>query len=769
MINFGRQLSFVTYLLIFALLQLLLTGLLSYGKQQVSDSYREQFALQLENDFAFTLSHYRELSQLFFQTEVNQPSILSLMEQAGRASEEERTRLRQQLLVDIQPMFDAVKNRLRHVHFHLADGDSFLRMHMPDLFGDNLYEARESIRLIGKEKQFLEGFELGRHHYAIRYLYPLFNMENTFLGSVETGISFHQFRKSLYELAKGEYFLLVKRDIAEKKLVAGGKENFQFSLLSDQFLMEKIDLNEKEMLEHVQGPNHISSAVLTEIGKNIKKQAELQFSEEKAFSLPTRVARQDYLVSFLPLKNIVNNDIGYLVWYTRDATFAYIERGYFLSYFIGTILVLFILILYRWSTNKIFSQLNFQQNLIDSIPTPLLYTDSLGKYLGSNTTFSKSFSFSEEISLQGEKKIDPPLDSILPQSIIKLSRAEEKGFAGEEISLPDQVTGQKRYFYCYTSRFDNPAERQSGLITAMFDVSDRKEAEKELSKSHAEIEQIFNTAADGMRVVDKDYNVLRVNWRLLEMSGMEEQELLNLKCYEVFQGVACKTDTCPLQRILGGEEWVEYEAIKRFPNGKKVPCIITATPYRDSDGEVVGIIEDFKDISDRKEFEQQLKQLARTDDLTGLMNRRGFIRSSEHMLHLAARQKKEIFLLFADLDNMKNINDDYGHIKGDFALQQTAELLSNTYRETDIIGRLGGDEFAVLLFDVSVKEKDTIADRFQQNLVEWNKHSTEDFVLALSIGVVQYPSGSQEDMEALLHRADQAMYEVKKQRKVSGG
>ncbi len=761
MLNFVRQLPFFTYLLIFALLQLLLTGLLSYGKQQVVDSYQQQFALELENNFAFALSHYRELSQLFFKTKINKPSILSLMEQAATASEGEQIRLRKQLFVDVQPMFKAVKSRFRHVHFHLADGDSFLRMHMPKLFGDNLYQARESIRLIGEEKQFLEGFELGGHYYAIRYLYPLFNAEHTFLGSVETGISFQQFRKSLHELAKGDYFLLVRREIAEKKLVVNGKENFQSSLLSDQFLMEKTDLDDKEMR------GHISLDILTRIEKNIKKQAELRFNEERPFSLTTKVAGQVYLVSFLPLKNIINNEIGYLLWYAEDPNFTYIERGYILSYFIGTILVFFILFLYRWSTNKIFSQLNFQQNLIDSIPTPLFYTDSLGKYLGSNTTFSKLFSLSDLPSQSGEKKIDPPLDSILPPSIMNLSLAEEKGFAGEEISLADQVTGQDSYFYCYTSRFDNPIEKQSGLITAMFDVSERKETEKELNRSHAEIEQIFNMAADGMRVIDKNNNILRVNGRFLQMSGMEEQELLALKCYEIFADSTCMADSCPLEQILAGQKWIEHEAVKCFPNGKKIPCIVTATPYLDSNGKVIGIIEDFKDISDRKQFEQQLKQLARTDELSGLMNRRGFIRSAEQMLRLARRQKKELFLLFADLDNMKMINDNYGHIKGDFALQQTAELLRNTYRETDIIGRLGGDEFAVLLFDVSVKEKENIADRFQKNLGEWNKYSREKFTLALSIGVVQYHSRSQEDMEALLHRADQAMYEEKNRRKAS--
>ncbi|AGF78649.1 PAS domain S-box/diguanylate cyclase (GGDEF) domain-containing protein [Desulfocapsa sulfexigens DSM 10523] len=653
MITFARQLSFLTYLLLFILLQFILAGLLSYGKKQVLYSYQQQFSSELETVLEFTLSHYRDLSNSFFQTEVNQPPILSFMEQAGGASEEDKISLRQNLFAEIQPMFMLVKNDFLHLHFHLPNGDSFLRMHKPELFGDNLLQTRESIRLVAQEQQFLEGFEMGRHFYAFRYLYPLFNAEKKFLGSAEIGISFQQFRKSLQNLSKGRYQLLVKEEIAEKKLVAEGKANFQPSFLNSRFFIQKSDLNTEELQNHFHNPDGIPPAVMNTIDNKIKNHTEKLLQGGEAFNVTTKVDGQTYLVSFLPIKNITNSDIGYLAWYSRDTNFSYIERGYIISYFIGSVLIFIILFLYRWSTNKIF-----------------------------------------------------------------------------------------------------------------FQLTQLKEAEKELGKSHAEMEQIFNTAADGMRVVDKDHNVLRVNGRFLHMSDMEKQEVLALKCYEVFGGPSCMGSNCPLERIVSeGEEWIEYESVKEFSNGRKIPFIITATPYRNSNNKVIGIIEDFKDISDRKEFEQQLKKQARTDPLTGLMNRRGFIRSAEKMLRLAKRQKNILFLLFADLDNMKHINDEFGHEKGDLVLQETAKLLMNTYRETDIIGRLGGDEFAVLLFDVSAKEKENIVDRFQDNLSQWRKNSDETFSLSLSIGVVQSHPEKEEDMESLLRLADQAMYKIKRQRK----
>ncbi len=137
-------------------------------------------------------------------------------------------------------------------------------------------------------------------------------------------------------------------------------------------------------------------------------------------------------------------------------------------------------------------------------------------------------------------------------------------------------------------------------------INRRRRAEEALIDAHAELDQIFQTAADGMRVVDTDYNMLRVNETLLNMAGISEDEALGMKCYEAFPGSRCHTDGCPLTRILGGEECIDCEVEKERRDGSRVPCIVTATPFRNPDGEVIGIVEDFKDITDRKQAEAAL-------------------------------------------------------------------------------------------------------------------------------------------------------------------
>jgi diguanylate cyclase (GGDEF)-like protein/PAS domain S-box-containing protein len=761
---FTRQISLGYYVLVFVVLQLLLIGLLSYGKQHVVHNYQAQLAEELGNDFNFSRLHYREIADLNFQTRINQPEVLALLEQAGSASEPERELLRQELFGQFEPMFRVMEKTFRQVHFHLADGTSFLRLHDPAAYGDNLYVARESIQLLDREKQVLDGFEMGRNFYAIRYLYPLFNRDNRFIGSVEMGISFQQFRASLFQLAKGEHFLLIRSEIAGKKLVSGVRDNFQTSSLSEQFVMEKIDVVEPEVLGDLHHEGHISSQVLAAINNKIRPAIHPYLLENSPFSIMTRVARQGYGVSFIPLHNIIGYEVGYLVRYGKDLTLIHLQRDYFLAYIIGAFLILFLLLLYRWATDKIFRQLNFQQNVLDSIPTPVFYTNGDGNYMGSNKSFVKSFGLPGSIGQEGEETTRSGWQEISQECIRGMEVAEGIGAAEQEITFSEEGGGD-RIFYCYKARFENTRDRGVGLVGTLFDISKSKAAEKALASSHAEIQQIFNTAADGMRVVDNDHNVLLVNERFASMCGVAAEDLQGSKCYDVFGGSSCMTSSCPLTQILAGEEWVESELIKKMPDGREIPCIVTATPYRDGDGVLVGIIEDFKDISDRKDLERRLEMLSRTDELTGLLNRRGFISDAEQMLSLSRRQNKNLFLVFADMDNMKEINDRFGHDKGDYALRTLAELLGKGCRESDIICRLGGDEFAILLVDVVSGEEERIVSRFQDTLSLWNMSATEGFELALSMGIVKARADISEGIEDLLKRADLAMYRVKKERK----
>jgi PAS domain S-box-containing protein len=133
------------------------------------------------------------------------------------------------------------------------------------------------------------------------------------------------------------------------------------------------------------------------------------------------------------------------------------------------------------------------------------------------------------------------------------------------------------------------------------DISEHKRMERTLKEALAELDQIFQTASVGMRVVDMNCNVVKINKTFADMTGVAESDAVNKKCYEIFSGPMCRTAGCPITRVLTGESYVETYVDKQRPDGKTIPCILTATPFTVTEGTVIGIVESFRDIAQLKE------------------------------------------------------------------------------------------------------------------------------------------------------------------------
>lgn len=163
---------------------------------------------------------------------------------------------------------------------------------------------------------------------------------------------------------------------------------------------------------------------------------------------------------------------------------------------------------------------------------------------------------------------------------------------------------------------------------------------------------------------------------------------------------------------------------------------------------------------ERHRMQMQLRALALIDEMTGLYNRRGFVSVAQHDLGRAFRLGREVSLVFADLDGLKDINDRLGHAAGDQAITDAANVLRAAFRSSDVIGRLGGDEFAVL-----ASVGDDAEPRIGSALDEFNASSRRTYTLAMSVGVAA-PADGEARLEDLLERADSAMYNAKRQRRV---
>lgn len=169
-------------------------------------------------------------------------------------------------------------------------------------------------------------------------------------------------------------------------------------------------------------------------------------------------------------------------------------------------------------------------------------------------------------------------------------------------------------------------------------------------------------------------------------------------------------------------------------------------------------------IAHQKHLEAELRELSLTDDLTGLYNRRGFFTFLEQELKLASRLKKRTWMLYADVDDLKLINDTWGHKVGDMALEETAKILEETYRESDVIARLGGDEFAVLIIDPHDEDIEALRSRLENKLDIVNSSGDRAFRLSLSVGLVYLDPDVSPSIDELLVAADSSMYEHKRKK-----
>jgi two-component system, cell cycle response regulator len=170
---------------------------------------------------------------------------------------------------------------------------------------------------------------------------------------------------------------------------------------------------------------------------------------------------------------------------------------------------------------------------------------------------------------------------------------------------------------------------------------------------------------------------------------------------------------------------------------------------------------------ERQRLQLEVLSLSLIDDLTGLSNRKGFLSLANHHARLAYRTEKPFLIAFIDLDGLKQINDNFGHQEGNRALVEAANVLRDSFRQSDILARLGGDEFAVLITEAVEESIATVIDRVQQKLSACNANPGRYYQLSLSIGIVARDAAQPPDLEQLLHRADALMYRHKHERRVS--
>jgi diguanylate cyclase (GGDEF)-like protein len=213
--------------------------------------------------------------------------------------------------------------------------------------------------------------------------------------------------------------------------------------------------------------------------------------------------------------------------------------------------------------------------------------------------------------------------------------------------------------------------------------------------------------------------------------------------------------------IVAGEPHIRFYAgaAVSTPDGQRIGtlCILDVEPH----GFDASQRQTLRDLADLVESEVHHLRLAMTDDLTGLPNRRAFMAAARRYLAMGERRGEPVTLVFGDVDGLKSVNDEFGHGAGDELLCRAADVMSAAVRPIDLVARIGGDEFALVMYGMGDEEAATALERIR-DLVVASNDSVVGPALAMSFGLATSTSGR--SLEELVDRADDAMYDTRRDR-----
>lgn len=292
----------------------------------------------------------------------------------------------------------------------------------------------------------------------------------------------------------------------------------------------------------------------------------------------------------------------------------------------------------------------------------------------------------------------------------------------------------------------------------------QEQAEAALIESEERFRNAMERAPVGMALLSLNQRFDEVNRALCEIVGYSPHELLGRTPEDITYPDDLKKDADLVKRMLTGEIQ-HYEIEKRYlrKDGATIWVQITGSMLLDKHGAPRQIIKQVQDISARKAWEQHLEKQARTDFLTGVDNRRHFLNVAEQEMARAQRYRTPLSVALLDLDYFKQINDTFGHEVGDRVLKELARICHNTLRELDSVGRMGGEEFAVLFPQTDGEQAFEIAERLRKAIAasEIALEQGPPVHFKTSIGVAALLD-TDDNIDALLSRADRALYEAKR-------
>ncbi len=341
-----------TFLLFFVLSSLAFNMLSSDRHQQ--EIVNQESLIQVTKQ-AVVQGFYKSAT-LVFNNIVNRPVYREALYEANDAIPERQHEIRQQIYRSLLPVYESMESfRLKQLHFHLYNNDSFLRFHRPLKFGDNLTAIRSTVAYVNRTGQQISGFEEGRIYNGFRFVFPMFWKDKP-AGSVETSVSMNTILSEMSQELKQRVGFIIDKSVVEKKVFKSERSNYIETPFSEEFLYER-NLETKHCCEY-----------LNRIMSNWRESSKLRkwLDPEQIKTAFINENGRHHLVSFLPVKNPISLEtVGYIIVQKNHAEHNVIQMQ-FLGFWVASVLIALILTLLLYVLKRDEQQLQIKNHLIEA-------------------------------------------------------------------------------------------------------------------------------------------------------------------------------------------------------------------------------------------------------------------------------------------------------------------------------------------------------------------------------------------------------------------
>ncbi|GLB32609.1 hypothetical protein LAD12857_45320 [Lacrimispora amygdalina] len=440
---------------------------------------------------------------------------------------------------------------------------------------------------------------------------------------------------------------------------------------------------------------------------------------------------------------------------------------YFMSYFLSIASILLwnycfiIMTVQREHADKTLAEERFRL-IFETIPDTVFISEyPTGKIIDVNETYTILTGYTKEESL-GKTTLDLKFWKNPGERDLFFKIIEKEGVCKNlEITI---LNKERKELNALISSQTTQVENSTYIISVIRDITSNKALTLKLKKSEDTFQAIMEQSPMSFILTNTSGEIEYANPTFLKLMGYELQEVLGKNPRILKSGYHNREFYHNLwSTILSGRQW-SSEIVNKKKNGDLIWENIILTPILNEEGRIIQFLSTLEDISDRKRTEQELKIQARTDMLTGIMNRRSFMETAQkRLLDIKEHEhSRTAAFLMIDIDRFKTINDTFGHNMGDRAICLVTEECQKLIKGQDLLGRIGGEEFAALALDFDeaqiVRKAEILCRRIEE--LEFYTENQERIPLHISIGVTFFHLET-DTLESLMERSDIALYQAK--------